>query len=616
MNSIFKKPSVGKPQGRNGFDLSFMRSYTCPCGALLPVAHDIANAGDKYVLNTSSFIRTEALETAAFCKLKMHVDWFFVPMTQIYSRWNEFYNQVDDVMSSLFVSPNSTPYKYELPQFEVFPGPFGFPNGKLNSFFGYSSTESTNQVFSLISDPYGVPYLWNFRRLWDMLGYGSVDSYGSNMASTTKFTLLPFLAYHKIFHSHYLLTDWFKNDPKLYNVDSYVDPNRTHASSELPAILSTLHYRPYRKDYFTNVLPSPIFSDAYANYINGSFTGVNLRDIINPELSKGIQNGANTVSLVGSGSNASVEISNPSWQNLNNISPADLRSMYALDKLMRINAFSKSHYADQVAAHLGFDIPEGISDEAYKLGSQVTDIDINEVVATASSSGDDGSVLGDIAGKAFGLTRGDKDINFTCPADGIIMGIASIEPIPRYSSRFCDRQNRYRSTYDFYHSEFDNVGMQPMEDSAFAIDFETPTLLGWQYRYSEYKTKVDVVNEGFWNTYRSNWTPTKQDMFNLSDITNSKVTPSLEATFYCFPQYTNTMFGAKVPFYNNLNAPTFRVPKTNVLDAQSIVFDPTFSSTSKCSAADVYDTDNFLVDMSIKMFKTSIMSVHSLPKIM
>ena len=74
--------------GRNGFDLSFRRCFTAPCGMLLPVAQDFANPGDKYKLNSASFIRTEAVQTAAFMRLKAHVEWFFVPVTQLYSLWN------------------------------------------------------------------------------------------------------------------------------------------------------------------------------------------------------------------------------------------------------------------------------------------------------------------------------------------------------------------------------------------------------------------------------------------------------------------------------------------------------------------------------------------------
>ncbi|AXF52802.1 MAG: major capsid protein [Microviridae sp.] len=608
-SSIFKKPKVGAPQGRNGFDLSFHRSFTTSCGMLLPIAHDIANPGDKYVLNSQSFVRTEAVETAAFCELKMHVDWFFVPMTQIYSRWNEFYNQVDDVMSSLFVSDNSTPYKYELPKFSVFPALFGFFDGKPNDFFATSSVSGQNTIVKFKNDPYGLPYYWNFRRLWDMLGYGSVDTTAS-ITLISDFTLLPFLAYHKIFHSHYMPTDWFKNDPLLYNVDSYVNPSRVHSPSELPAIISTLHYRPYRKDYFTNILPSPIFSDVYANYISGSFDA-DFMKIINPEA----RDSGNSLYLDYSvnDSDTQTQLRPVSGSTVSGFSTADLRSMYALDKLLRVNAFSKSHYADQVFAHFGYKMPEGISDEAYKLGSQTIDIGISQVLSTAST---EDTALGEVGGKGFGATprEAPKDIKFTAPCHGIIMGICSIEPIPRYASRFCERQNRYQSTYDFYHEEFDNVGMQPLQENPFYTDFypEGDYVFGWQYRYSENKTKVDIVNEGFWNTKRKNWTPTKQGMYPL-DNNDVHVIPSLESTFYVFPQYTNTMFALKVPFYNSFTALSFTAP-TSSLDAQSVIFSS--GVDWHVGANEVYQYDNFMVDTFIKMFKTSIMSVHSLPKIM
>ncbi len=628
MNSIFKKPKVtNSNSGRNGFDCSFSRSFTSPLGALLPVAHDLANAGDKYKLNTTSFIRTEAIDTAAFCQLKLHVDWFFVPMVQIYSRWNEFFNQVDDVMSSIFISDTSTPYNYDLPTFQVFPD---VAKGSLATKFYQTDQPGTTIYYN--ADVFGIPYYWNFRRLWDMLDYGSLSALFGGNTDKASFSLLPFFAYHKIFHSHYLLTDWFKNDPKLFNIDAYIDPNRSNKIDVLFKVLSTLHYRPYRRDFFTNLMPSPMWSESYANYINGSFDNINLRNQLNPELGKISDDyPVNVFSKQGSsqqGASVSAATSGSFSTPLYELTTADLRSMYALDKLLRVTAFSKSHYADQVLAHFGYKMPEGISDEAYFLGSQTTDIKINEVVATASTgSSGAGSVLGDIAGKAFGLTNGAEDINFTCPCDGIIMAVSSIEPIPRYSSRFVNRQNLYKQTYDFYHPEFDNVGMQPLTTNPYQVNYNANaanSLQGWQYRYSEYKTKVDIVNEGFWATHRASWTPTKQDMFDLHqmNVVEGKVLPSLEANFYIFPQYCNTMFLQQVPFYVSydstvdfpseyLCSDTYSQPPVSV----NPNFTPLFNG-DKVQPNNVYQYDNFMVDMSIKMFKTSIMSVHSLPKIL
>ena len=296
-------------------------------------------------------------------------------------------------------------------------------------------------------------------------------------------------------------------------------------------------------------------------------------------------------------------------------SAADLRTIYAFDKFLRTTAFAGSHYQDQVLAHYGIKIPEGISDEAYFLGSQSTPILVNEVVATASTGANEngsplaGSTIGDIAGKGFGNSSPGKDVEFTCPCDGVILGLQSIELIPDYSSMFCDRQLRYQSTWDFYHPEFDGIGMQPMVVNQFGFDpKDSNSVQGWQYRYSEYKTKVDVTNEGFWDTNRYNWAPTKQSAVlgpgSSIDQPVGNVKASRYYNFFVFPQSANSIFLKKFPYYYQGDM------LTEAIEGGLIPFVSGVASSQNC-----YENDPFLVSMDLKCFKTSVMSVFSLDKV-
>lgn len=626
MSSIFKKPDLTPRKGRNGFDLSFRRMFTAPCGMLLPVATDFSNPGDKYKLNSSLFVRTEAVQTAAMMRLKAHIDWFFVPITQLYSLWNEFFNSTNDVMSSIYNTSIADLSK--LPSALVFPYMWNFVD---NSVLGSKTTVSGGkQNFKLSVDEFGVPYLFNFRRLWDMLGYGSLDSYKYAFADDMSFNLFPFLAYHKIYHSHYNLTNWFPNRPWLYNVDQWYS-DKSMNPANFVNILSTMHYRRYRTDYWTNVLPQPIFSSAYANFVkitDGLRSRVNPEGIYNTYGSSSLPNGQLVIPSV-SNSHASIpNVGNsPSVTQLRStsdgnsiLSVADIRSMFALDKLLRVTAFAGSHYDEQVKAHFGYEMPKGLGDEAYFLGNQTTDISINEVVATSSTATKEGSsttvegagtVIGDIAGKGFGASNGSKDIDFEAPCHGYIMAIFSIEPIPDYASRGCEVQNRYSNSFDFYHPEFDNVGMQPLFGQFTYVD-NTPNseqLSGWQYRYSEWKTKFDIVNEGFWNTSKDSWVGSKQSVFDFSQ----KPVLNRNFMFYVCPQYTNSIFLNPFPFYSNANP--YLVPLTQAIEGNNDSFTSDWSN-SAMSAGVVYAADNFLVSSDFKIYKSSIMSVHSLPKML
>lgn len=617
MSSIFKKPKVRPNLGHNGFDLGRRRLFTSPCGMLLPIFWDMASPGEKYRCNSSIFVRTEAIATAAMMRLKAHVDWAFVPITQIYSLFNEFFNGTQDVMSSIFNTQevDGVNHMNTLPYFDASKVVFDPMN--YASFFVQGTPPSSIGIkYQPKVDNCGSPLLYNFRRMWDMLGYGSLSyaNYVDDNSHSKKLTLLPYLAYHKIFHSKYFMNDWFVNNPSLYNVDQFYTTNVIADSTALN-IMSTIHYRPYRTDYFTNILPSPTFSKAFANAINGNLVDRNadLRKLINPE---GFDEYANALYSEGynqdfpdESQGSSLEI-NQSGDDLR-LSAGDIRATFALDKLLRVTAFAGSHYEDQTLAHFGFKIPQGISKEAYDLGSQTADISINEVVSTATTdpgSSAAGTTLGDIVGKGFGSIKGGDVVNFTAPCHGILMAIYSIEPIPEYASIVQEKKNLYREVFDFYHPELDNLGMQPMATSLFQSSNGSISsdMFGWTYRYAELKTNFDVINESLFDTSRASWQGNKQMAF-IDTLANGTQPTNISRfnLFYIIPQYTNSIFENPFKSFANLDNKDLFVT----------VADTWKNPDGHCTPAFVYSGDNFINNVDIQCFKVSPMSVHSLPKI-
>lgn len=595
MANIFSKPKPQHSGGRNGFDLSFHRTFTAPCGMLLPVAKDFAYAGEKYRLNSQLMIRTQPLQTAAFMRLKAHVDWHFCPMPHLFRPWNEFFNQTQDIHSSIF-------FDYSTPKKSI-----TFPVHSLQKYINNAQPFITGSSapYERQTDAFGVPLAYNFRRLWDLLGYGSVSRQWPS-GTDLKLLLIDFLAYHRIFYSHYNPTDWKLNDPRYYNVDKYFSTGVV-PDDITKMIISTIHYRPWRHDYFTNIFPQPIFNSDFANSLNSDLVNgsANLRPLVNKEgmsrselstLYDGSYNGS--IGETGKGS-AGVMLSLSASVDDTFLSVGDLRSMYALDKLLRTTALAGSHYDQQTLAHLGYKVPEGISNESYFIGSQETPIIITQVVATATTNakGSDGETLagtsiGDIAGKGYGATDGMQDLTFTAPCEGIIMAILSIEPLADYASTGCELQNRYKHTLDFWHPELDNLGMQPLPLTCFNVTEQSNIPVGWQYRFSELKTKYDVINESFWDTDKSTWIGVRQ--FNLSPA-NQPNTINSDAYLFISPYYTNSIFMS--------NFGVWKPVSTNL----------PYSWTSSNDSMDCYAGDNFLIDADFKMFKTSQMSVYSLP---
>ena len=640
MANFFKKPAVKAQHSKNGFDMSRRRQMTLPCGMLLPVFQDFAYSGDSYKLNSNVLIRTEAVETAALVRLQAHVDHFFVPMNNMYSLWCETFFRTNDIESSIY-DQDYVRSGVNLPVCDV----SKFLNAPLEQpQFGLKSAD--NQSFYGYCDEMGVPKLRNFRRLWDLFGYGSITT--TKPGITSDYTFLPYFAYHKIFYSFYNDGNWFLNRPELYNFDKFYKNHPT--PDDYFDVLTTIHYRPFEKDYFTNVFPQPLFGYGFANAIQGSFmSGYSnnvdddfpafIRRMINPEgivpsnndlpykgvaqqpgsdtmtpninMSDGRDAYSNSIGLREFGDMGSDNNLYP----LSTLNTADLRTMFALDKMLRVTALSGNHYEEQVLAHFGYDMPKGISKEAYYIGSQHMDINIGEVVATATTDPTNdkaGMTLGDIAGKGFGRSDNNGDLDFTCPCDGIIMSIISISAKPMYASQGCEVQNRYRDSMDFFHPEFDNLGMQPMFGMFTGVNGlpNSENVFGWTYRYAESKTSFDVVNESFWDTFRESWTCYKQSGLP-NDIGNSTDPFYL---FFVSPQYTNTIFLMDFLKYDSVPNDAGGVNPFTI-DCNGI-FNKYFNEYPELTSQQTYGRDNFIADIFIKAYKSSIMSVHSLPKML
>lgn len=600
-NSLYKDPEFSPQVKHNGFDMSMRRLFTAPVGMILPVYTDIVQANDRYKLNVDAFIRTEAVQTAAFQNFRAHFDWFFVPFRQMYQFWNEFYNGTFDSNTN-YVKVDDD---YRLPTMT-----FNFSPSSISSTWNGVGSGSVFIDKSHTGDPkvyaaydnFGSPILGNAIRLADLLGYGDLHRYATGeFGAINNFDIFPYkyLAYHKIFyHPKFNRGDWFKRDSSLFNVDSY--HGRSIADDVAARIVSTIHYRPFRRDYFSGIFPNPVFSKDYANVVGDSWLLLNLGvGSFSPEHIDPV--GTNTLSLYSSdGTSNGFGMPNltNSASSLSFIDVDSLNALYDFDKICRITALAGSHYTDQLKAHFGITVDNDIHNEADYIGSQSIDISISEVVATASTGSDaSGSNLGDIAGKGFGVSKNVGDLNFHAKEQGVLMCVFSIEPLQMYSSKMIERNGLYKEPLDFFRRELDNLGMQPMTASELydqhASIADSDNVLGYNYRYSELKTKVDIVNLGF-TTVKTDWQCNFQDSIDLHTLNR-------DYRFYINPAYTDNIF-----------AQHYVVPPyilQNTASGQS------FTDWSSFTNMDVFKGDNFLINADFRVLKDSIMSVHSLPSL-
>lgn len=365
-------------------------------------------------------------------------------------------------------------------------------------------------------DEHGYLYTSGVSRLMDLLGYGLnfkgcsslsefVDkhyqlssSFLSSLGSlsttrfdgsslSVRFNMFRFLAYQKIYNDFYKRDDYEKTNPLAWNIDdlsSLSDFDKLDYSRLLE--MTRLRYRWSPKDYFSGVVPSELYGlDNFVNSL-GSING-------NSSVSSFDVDTYNT--------NEGVNITDP-----RDLSTKAIRTAFAIEKLMRLTRRAGGFdYISQTAAHYGFEPPKGRGDKVEFIGGFSNNIDISEVITQSSFAGEldgqsFGNGVGQIFGKGFGVSNNNKEIVFTAKEHGLIMCIRSVVPDLDYSAEGIDRFNTKSSRGDYFHPEFQDLGLQPVFGYELYNNFDSfNDVLGYVPMYSEYKISFDKLHGEFRN---------------------------------------------------------------------------------------------------------------------
>ena len=286
-----------------------------------------------------------------------------------------------------------------------------------------------------------------------------------------------------------------------------------------------LRYRDWKKDYFNAVSPEfqgSDFMSSSSQFKPVIFPQLNGNDLL-PDTIKisGLQG------VMYSGSSSGV----------NNFTIANLRSAYALDKIYRLMSSAKDgSYSEQMKVRFGVDAPDDDWKSKFigAIDAPVTIGDVTTTSDTYDESSNQGAIPGTLYGNGWSQSKG--AIDFTAKEHGIIMGIFSILPECDYQSDQIDAFNTKLKREDFFVPEFADLGKQPTPIYQFKFTGTTDMskVLGWNLRYSEYKTSLDMVH-GVFNS---------DDKFQNQSY-NAWVAPRNQS----LAQYTN---GATVSFFKAL----------------------------------------------------------------
>ncbi len=471
-NSIFARNAHRANLQRNAFDLSFTSKFTASVGMLLPCFCKEVNPNEHFRINPEMFLRTVPLNSAAYVRLKQYCEFYFVPFRLL---WRSF---------PQFIAGTSNQFSTAISD---------------GSKFSSVPTWDFNTLLKLLTssgnDACGYPFKYGAVRLLDLLGYGvnvsNVDSLiAANTAKPFAFKVSPFrmLAYQKIYSDFYRNPLYESIDVENFNVDN------TSSSSSIAnqtARMMYLRYRDWKKDYFNAVSPQFQGND----FMSASFT-----PILFPAAGQDVN--ANPTSWTNKNDNfqGGLSINQPSGSSSAGITVANLRSAYALDKLYRLMVSAKDgSYSEQMKTRFGVDAPDDDWKSKFigAIDAPVTIGDVTTTSDTYDETSNSGAIPGTLYGNGWSQSKG--SIDFTSKEHGIIMGIFSILPECDYQSDQINAFNTKLKREDFFVPEFADLGKQPTPIYQFKFNKDTDMskVLGWNMRYSEYKTSLDMVHGVF-----------------------------------------------------------------------------------------------------------------------
>ena len=88
--SVFNLNTLKAHPERNAFDLSHNDVFSCAPGMLLPISCTEVLPNEHFEINPQIFLRTMPLNSAAFVRMRQHIEFFFVPMRVLCRQFNQF----------------------------------------------------------------------------------------------------------------------------------------------------------------------------------------------------------------------------------------------------------------------------------------------------------------------------------------------------------------------------------------------------------------------------------------------------------------------------------------------------------------------------------------------
>lgn len=473
----------------NKFDLSGQTISTSDFFKPFPSRSIPVFPDDKFSIKDETFVRLQPMSVPTFGRVDMVNRWFFVPYMSVFPAWNHFI--VERPYSGSVLSSVPSIRNDQLIRALCY-DPTGTDNIGSNIFVtrDVQGSSLSGHDFGFYHPVPATNYWYNFtprgRHLYQIL-QGLGYSINFTLGDISAQSLLPLLCYIRVISDYFVdpqiastYERWFHGTTPSMPVDNF----------NLFAHITNTNYD---FDYFTSAWQNPS-SPAASSSVNHFEDDITFVDQ-NHQTSL-TDNGSTTPRLFAHDSQSET----PIW----NI------TQYALDQLRSATNFLRRHnlvgwrLLDRFLADYGKKLDFKEANQSLFLHSKSVPIQISDVTATAGTAS---NILGAYAGKGIGYA--DSDFTFDSGSlFGQLICITSIIPkIGYYQGRKKQQGVLSIRPLDFYHGDFDNVGVQAIQlQELFASGLSTgefgtnwnntydPTsIFGYQNRYAEFKNGYDSL---------------------------------------------------------------------------------------------------------------------------
>ena len=527
---------------RSGFDIGRKNAFTAKVGELLPVYWDISMPGDKYRFDVEYFTRTQPVETSAYTRLREYFDFYAVPLRLLWKSAPSVLTQMQDVnqIQALSLTQNLSLGTY-LPSIPL--GVLGDAMYRLNgnswtpgnsssklNMFGFYRSDLSFKLLSYLG--YGNLISTDTAGRWwsTSLTKESSSRYTQRYIQNTFVNVFPILAYQKIYQDFFRWSQWERSNPSSYNVDYFTGTSPSLISS-MPVqdsdywksdTMFDLKYCNWNKDMLMGVLPNSQFGDVAVIDLPSSISKVQVVDTSGAShpvgtatvMNKGIATSPIGVDLSSGGT---INAGSPLTVNVQDIASKftvlALRQAEALQRWKEISQSGDSDYREQIRKHFGVNLPQALSNMCTYIGGISRNLDISEVVNNNLATEENTAV---IAGKGVGTGNG--SFTYTTNEHCVVMCIYHAVPLLDYTITGQDGQLLVTDAESLPIPEFDNIGMEVLPMTQI---FNSPRAsivnlfnAGYNPRYFNWKTKLDVINGAFTTTLKSWVSPVTESLLS------------------------------------------------------------------------------------------------------